>query len=382
MAIIQTLKAKLTLRRRIALLIAFLILLIALIASLTIKDRLGLTLFTRWLTYDNEKGNITFSHGARSENLFLNLDYKLLVCSDTLLQLFSPTGDSLLKEPISFSNPALSSNEKQAVVYDAGGQGLYVVSKEKVAFSLTLPAGQYILSASINKNGWLAVTTKEDGHKGVVTIYNASYDPVVSIRLSSSYLVDALVAPDCKGVYILTPGQSSGIFESKLLYYNLKQAETPSSQISLGDNVVLSMRTANQRCWILSENELFILLPTGELAAKYDYNGKYIKRASLDGTEFATLLLSNSQSGNSGTLVTVDSEGVVLGSLDLQEQVLALSSSGRYVAVLTASCLRVYTKDLTETSVSNYIQGVQNLVLFPDGSLSLITDEFSRLYLP
>jgi hypothetical protein len=381
MSIIQTLTAKLTLRRRIALLIAFLCLVFALIASLTIRDHLGLNLFTRWFTYDNENGTITFSHGARSENLFVNLDYNLLVCSDTMLQLFSPTGDSLLKEPIAFSSPAVSSNDKQAVVYDAGGQNLYVISKEKIAFSLTLPTGQYILSATINDNGWLAVTTKEDGYRSV-TVYNGSFDPVVSIRLSSCYLIDALVTPDCKGIYILTPDQSSGIFESKLLYYDLNEAETPSSQISLGNNVVLSMQTINHRCWALSENAIFILLPSGELAAKYDYNGKYLKRASMDGNDFAALLLSTSQSGNSGTLVTVDSEGVVLGSVELEEQVLALSSSGRYVAVLTASGLHVYTKDLSEISSSNNVQGAQNLALFPDGSLFLISDELSRLYLP
>lgn len=382
MAIMQKLKKKLTLRRRIALLLSFLLLFVMLIASLTIKDRLGLSLFHRWFTYNNEKSSIAFSHGGQSENLFLNIGYQLLVCSDTMLQLYSPTGESLLKEHISLSNPAVSGNGKQAVIYDAGGQNLYVVSKNKIAFSLTLPAGEYILSATINHNGWLAVTSKEAGFKGVVTVYDASYDPVISIKLSSSYLVKALVTPDSKGVYILSPGQSNGIFESKLLYYDLKHEEAPTSQISLGNTVVLSMSTSNNRCWILSENTVFTLLSSAELAAKYDYDGKYLKRASLGGNDFAALLLSNSQSGNSGTLVTVDSQGYVLGSVDMEQQVLAMSASGRYVAVLTASSLRVYTKDLSEISVSDNIQGIQNLVLYPDGSLSLITNELARLYLP
>jgi len=379
---IKAFLGKLSLRQRIIVLLSILALIMALTASLTIKDRLGLSLFTRWFTYDNERSSVTFSHNARSENLFINIDYKLLVCSDTQFQLFSPTGESLLKTMVTFTNPAYSTNGKQAVIYDAGGKNLTVVSKEKAVFSLTLPDGQYILSATINERGWLAVTTKENGFKGVVTVYNDSYDPEMSIKLSSTYLINALVTPDCKGIYALAPGQSAGIFESKLLYYDIKQAEEPKSQISLGDNVVLAMHATNNRCFVLSENALFILLPSGELVAKYDYGGKYLKRASLDGNDFVTLLLSNSPSGSTGTLVTVDTEGYVLGSVDLNEQVLALSSSGRYAAVLTASSLRVYTKDLNEISVSDEMQGVQNLVLFPDGSISLITDELARLYLP
>lgn len=382
MPILKKLREKLTLRQRFLLLLIVLALILFIIAGFTVKDRLGLSLFNRWFTYDNEDSSITFSHGSRSQNLFANLDYTLLSCSDTLLQLFSPTGDTRLKEPVSFANPALSSNGKQAVVYDVGGQELHVISKEKVVFTLSLPSGQYILSATINQNGWLAVTTKEEGYKGVVTVYTNSYKPLVSIRLSSSYLVNALVTPDCKGVYILSPRQSAGIFESRLLYYDLSQGEEPKSQIPLGDNVVLSMKAANNRCWVLSENELFILLSSGELSQKYPFYGKYLKRGTLSGNDFATLLLSDSPSGNAGTLFTIDAEGAVLGSVDLNEQVLAMSAAGRYVAVLTPSSLHIYTKDLTEIDTSKNMQGVQNLVLYPDGSLALISNELVRLYVP
>jgi len=382
MPILKKFREKLSLRQRFMLLLLLLGLIVFIIAGFTVKDRLGLSLFTRWFTYDNEESSITFSHGSRSQNLFANLDYTLLSCSDSLLQLFSPTGETLLKEPVSFASPALSSNGKQAVLFDAGGQSLDVISKEKVVYTLNLPAGQYILSATINQNGWMAVTTKEEGYKGVVTVYNNSYDPVVSIRLSSSYLVDAVVTPDCKGVYILSPGQSAGIFESRLLYFDLDQAEEPKSQIPLGNNVVLSMKSANNRCWVLSENELFILSSGGELLNKFPFDGKYLKRGSLGGNDFAALLLSNSPSGNSGTLYTIDAEGASLGSVDLQEQVLAMSTAGRYIAILTPSSLHIYTKDLTEIHSTEHVQGVQNLVLYSDGSLALISNELVQLYVP
>lgn len=379
----QRLAEKMTLRQRLlALLFAFLLLL-ALVLSVTVKDRLGLTLFQRFLTYDNQKNSITFSHGARSENLFANLNYHLLVCSDSLLQLYSPTGEALFKTAITFTNPALSSNGKQAVVYDAGGQSFYVIEKNKIAHSITLPDEQYILSATINQDGWIAVTTKMSGVKGVVTVYNSSFDTVAVINRSTSYLTDALVTPDNRGLYILSPGQSAGIFESRLLYYDLRQqSQEPKTQISLGNNVVLSMQTGSNRCWVLGENELFVLLSSGELSAKYPYGGKYLKRANLDGNDFATLFLSDSPSGNAGTLVTVDAEGVELNRMDLEEQVLALSSSGRRVAVLTSARLLLLNKDLSETYRADQLQGAQNLVLYPDGSLALITDELVRLHIP
>ena len=354
---------------------------VALIPGLTVRDRLGLNLFTRLFTYDNDSANITFSHGGRSENLFLTLDYKLLVCSDGFLQMFSPKGESLLRQNISLTNPAVSTNGTQAVIYDVGGLNLYVLSRNKLAFSLTQPEDQTILSASVNQSGWLTVTSKEDGYRGTVTVYDATYTPIVSIRLSSSYPTHAMVTPDARGLYILTNGQADGAFESRLLYYDLSSAQEPISQISLGNNVILTSGATGNRCWFLGEQALFVTLSSGELGARYTYDGKYLVRSSLDGNGFATLLLTQSPTANSGTLVTVDTDGTVLGSLELTEPVIALSAAGRYVAVLTSSSLQVYTKNLSEISTSTSIQGIQNITLFPDGSVALISDDFLRIYL-
>lgn len=385
MTILQRFRTKFTLRRRIALLLGTLLLIAGLIFLVTYRDRMGLDLFTRLFAYDNEKGSVTYSHSFRSEDLFVGMDYKLLASSDTQLQLFSGTGSSLLRiEQLSFRSPALFTNGKQAVIYDAGGRTLYVIAKNKIAFTLELPSGQYILSATINQNGWLAVTTKEDGHRGVITIYNESYQRILSRRLSDYYAIGAAVTPDCRGYYILAPGQSNGVFDSRLLFFAIDGSEDtkPKSQISVGDNVVLSLTSSNTRTWVLTDTGLFTLLSSGELAARYDFQGSHLKRASLDGNEFAALLLSPSQSGNTGTLVTVDYDGQVLGTLELEEQVLSLSAAGRYVAVLTSNSLHLYTKELREISSSDSIQGVRNLALFPDSTLALITDELVRLYIP
>lgn len=385
MNIRQRFRAKFNLRQRITLLLGTLLLIAGLIFLLTYRDRMGLDLLTRLFTYDNEKGSVTYSHGFRSEDIFVGMDYRLLAASDTQLQLFSGTGTSLLKiEQLSFRSPTLFTNGKQAVVYDAGGRTLYVIAKNKISFTLELPSGQNILSATINQNGWLAVTTKEDGQRGVVTIYNDSYERILTRRLSNYYPISAVVTPDCRGYYILAPGQSKGVFDSRLLFFAIDGSEEtePKSQISVGDNVVLALSSSNTRTWVLTDTGLFPLLSSGERTTGYPFQGRHLKRASLDGSEFAALLLSPSQSGNTGTLVTVDYDGQELGSLELDEQVLGLSAAGRYVAVLTANSLHIYTKELREISNSDAIQGVRNLALFPDGTLALITDELVRLYIP
>ncbi len=379
----QQLSQKMTLRRRILALGGALLLLVLFIFLSTYRGKLGLTLANRWFTYDNDDNNITFAHTARSEDLFYGVNYKLLICSDSFLQLLSPSGKVLIREQATFANPALSTNGKQAVVYDAGGQNLFILSKNKLAVSLSLDSEQYIKAATINQSGWVAVTVKESGYRGVVHIYNGSQQPLMSIKLSTYYPANAVVTPDNQGIYILTEGQKDGVFESRLLYYTFDDDAEPKTKISLGDQLVLALNSSASRSIVLTENALYILLPSGELFSQYDFRGNYLTRASLEGRNFSAVLLSPSQTGNTGTLITIDQQGEILGSLEINEQVLDLVCSENYVAVLTANRLVLYNKSLSrELSSTENIQGIRSIALYQDGSLSMISDELARLYIP
>ena len=59
--------------------------------------------------------------------------------------------------------PALSTGGGRAVAYDAGGTELYVVDEDGEVLALTAPEDYPFLSARLNRDGWLAVTTGAGG---------------------------------------------------------------------------------------------------------------------------------------------------------------------------------------------------------------------------
>ncbi|MPM82935.1 hypothetical protein SDC9_129997 [bioreactor metagenome] len=61
---------------------------------------------------------------------------------------------------------------------------------------------------------------------------------------------------------------------------------------------------------------------------------------------------------------------------------LSLSAAGRYLAVLTADRLELYTADLTPYASVTGAQGARSAVVQEDGSVFLIGSETARLYLP
>ena len=78
----------------------------------------------------------------------------------------------------------------------------------------------------------------------------------------------------------------------------------------------------------------------------------------------------------------VGSDGSVLGSLSVSEQVLSLSASGRYLAVLTADRLDIYTSDLTLYRTLEGTQGAQKVLMNADGTAMLVSSEYASLYIP
>ena len=74
-------------------------------------------------------------------------------------------------------------------------------------------------------------------------------------------------------------------------------------------------------------------------------------------------LLGKYRAGSQAVLQIIDGEGVVSGSLELNEQVLSLAAAGRYFAVLTGNRLDIYTSDLTLYATLDGTQGARRVLL-------------------
>ena len=268
-----------------------------------------------------------------------------------------------------------------AVVYDAGGTTLRVYADRAQIFSLDAEQGHEILSARMGPGRTLAVVTRETGYKGVVTLYGSDFQPTMAIRISTRYVMDAIPSQDGKTIAVLTVGQSNNTFESTLALYD-RAGDEAFAQCSLGNNAILDLSCSGGVFWALGETGLSIVSTDGAANLTCDYGGAYLKDYSLGGDGYAALLLGKYRAGSSTTLTTVDTKGETIATLDLEDQILDLATSGRYVAVLTASTLTIYTKDLQVYETIDNTMGARNVVLRSDGTAYLASGETAQLCIP
>ena len=372
--------------RLIALLVTAALLLGAL-ALVVYRDELNLDALARWFEYRNletsESGEAApFSHAGGRQASFAYLENGVLMASDTGARYYSPSGELYAEEVRSLEHPVLTHSDSCGVVYDAGGQDLFLFRGVEEAFRLTLEGDGDLLSARVNDAGWLAVTAQESGYKGAVTVYDSTYErKIIQINLSSTFVVDAAVSPDCKTVAIVTMGQENGAFQSQIRFYPVDQKE-PSATVSLGNTVALDLDYEDGLLWVLGEEQVFTIQEDGTVAGVYGLGRSYLKGCSFGGDGFALLLLGRYRAGPASQAVILGPDGEALAAQTLTSNVLDFDAAGRYAALLTGETLTICLSDFTGYGMLDHTQNARSVSLTDSGAALLANSQQAWLYLP
>lgn len=353
-------------------------------------DQWNLDTLKRRITYRSLERSDTgqaesFTIDGTSSDLYCALGDDLLVCTSQGVRLYSTGGVCYVEDTILLSDPAVEVCGDIAAIYSVGGNAVYLYSGREQSGSLTGLDGA-ILSVRLNSKGWLAVTTQDSGYKAVTTIYNSDLTQLVSVRLSTSFVLDAVVTEDCKALAVVTIGQQDTTFESTLSLYTLSDSLeagvyydlSPTSSLSLGNNVILDLFSGSP-VWLVGDSALSIW--EAEQATPWSYQELHLRNYAV-GSQFIAILVSKYQSGSQTQLYIVDSSGETSDALSLDEQVLSLSAAGRYVAVLTAGRLNIYTRELNLYACLEGTDSARQVVMRSDGSAFLIRSDSAQLYIP
>jgi len=335
----------------------------------------------------NENGQVeSFPYVGGADSVFALVDNDLLVASTSGVRLYSSSGGTYIDQSQTIENPAVSVSGGRALVYDAGGMELHVYEDHNEIFSYTAQTPYAILSASLSAQGWLTIVTQAGGLKGAVSVYDANFQPALDVNLSSRFITNAILSPDSKTLALATSGQTGGLYDSQISFYALSRADgddEPDAVCSLGSTTVLALRWTQEALRVLEDSQLAFVSAEGTLDAVYSYDRRYLKGFALNEDGSSALLLGKYRAGSSAELVSVDAQGGELAVRPLAQQVLSLSAAGRYVSILTAGELTIYTgQDLEVYHTTNAIQSARRVLQRDDGSVTLISGETARLYLP
>ena len=348
------------------------------------RDGTGFDALRRYLNYGSvEKagGESVYDYDASASNRFAALGDRLVVLSDTRLRVLNASGGEVWSTAVNMSAPALHSGGGKAVAYDVGGTVLYVVDQNGEVLTLTTSEEEPFISATLNGDGWLAVTAKLKGYKGCVRVYNSDMEEVFLFRSSRRFVSDAWVAGKGSALAAVTLGQESGTFVSNVVLYHLTEEE-PYGNYDVTDGLAAATGWVDGKLAVVSDTSLIFADTKGTVEATCSYSGDHLREYDLNGDGFAAVLLNRYQTGSVGRLVTVAADGTELGSLDVSEEIQDISACGKYLAVLYLDRLVIYNPMLEAYASLKGTEAVRGVLMRSDGSALLLFSESAKLFLP
>lgn len=357
---------------------------LAIVLVAAYRDGTGFDVLRRYLNYgitNQEETDGGYHYDAAAKNRFAALGDTLVVLSDTSLRVLDGNGTELWSETVQMDAPALVTGGGRAVAYGVGGKVLYVLDEKGLVGKLEADEDEPYIAATLNAEGWLAVTAEKKNYKGCVSVYNASLEKVFDFNSSRRFVTDAYVTDDCKRLAAVTLGQEGGTFISNVVLYDLKETE-PMADYSITDGLVMSIGQVDGKLVTVADSKLTFADPDGEIAGEYPYSREYLREFDCQGDGYAVLLLNRYQSGSVGRLVTVGTDGAEMASLDVNREILSVSAAGRYIAVLYTDSLVVYNPDLQAYATLEGTDAAKEALVRQNGSALLIGSESARLYLP
>ena len=371
-------------RRPLLVLLAVAAVLAGIVTAAVLLDRSGFDGLRRSIIYakavKDENGCAQlYRYNSDQSGHFASLDGSLVSVSMHQLTVLDEKNRTLYDESVKFQTPSLQSRGGRAVAYDVGGTEVYVLSDKGLVYKLDC-AGE-VLNASLNQKGWLTVVCGESGCKAAVRVYDAEGEAVFAFRSSDRFVMTAALSADSRTLAAVTMGQENGVFASYVVFYRVN-SDKEAGRCTLRGSVVYDLTAAGSGFCAVTEEQLCFIDGSGVMTAAYDYGGDYLRRVSISGDGYAALLLGRYRTGTQHRVVTVNSEGQELASLELDAEVSSLSAAGRYVAVLCSDHLTIYDKQLLPVAELEEVSQAREVLMRSDGSAVLAGSTAASLYLP
>lgn len=322
---------------------------------------------------------ITFD--AHSANQYADLDGELAIGAVSGLRVYSISGEQTVSVNASLSTPQVLTAQKHVLAYDAGGYSL-VQAHRRNGEVLNLTTSEPIVDADLAPDGSVCYTDCESGSKTVTYVYNKDQQMIYRWLSTSQFLPLCTINSGASTLACIAMGQSGGIYESSLVILRTNEEQIDTT-VSLGNELIYDLEFVNDATLCaVGESSLHFLSSSGTRLGKYDYTDAYLKDFSLEGDGFLTLTLNMYKAGNRYSVVTVGYDGAELGTLSSDVQILDVSASGGYVAVLSAQKLMICDKNMQLVSEQENAVSATNVVMRDDGSALLIASGYAELMTP
>lgn len=296
-------------------------------------------------------------------------DGVVIAQADTL-SMVTPSLGTVWEIPMVSTSPVVKTSGAYVLAYDMDTNGATVV---KDGNPTEISTDDAVIIGTINKNGYVALVTKEKGYKAQIIVYDPSGTVIYKWHSADSYVIDVALSPANNCLAAATLDLSKDMASGGLMMFQFSQEKPFAGQVLEG-NLLLKVQFADKNT----------LLAIGDTAAagfdvlggklwNVEYSGKQL--ATYDISDNGNLVLAFHQQDSvlSGSEVKIyGSNGKEKGTYQTTEQITGVDAMENDILLTQARKLTLISARGGELKSLEINRDIKNAVLFQDRKHALV----------
>ncbi len=228
------------------------------------------------------------------------------------------------------ASPQLSVNGKYFMLADINGKTVRTYKKEKQICQIDME--NEILSAKMNKNGYVAIASDELGYKGMVVLFNS--DGKEKFRWHSGFgYIGGIDVSDSGKLAVAQLTTDSDKLYSRIIIINPNSKSEPECIAEIDGLVMNLMYRDNGTLLAVSNKGVYAYSRSGKQKFVIDFQGRKPLECNIDNEN--NMLFTFDSGLNSTILESYSSKGGLRGSYDAGNDVFAVDVNGECITAAT-----------------------------------------------
>lgn len=263
----------------------------------------------------------------------------LVLVDDHTVKILNSTAKEISNIQHTFDHPVMNCNSGRILLFDIGGKKFRLQSKTRILYEKDTE--HMILTGAVGKDGSVAVATRTDGAESMLTVYNSRHEETFVWKCAKEHIVSCDISDNGKRFAVAVLGADNGSVYSKVYIFEKKNTE-PAASFEYNDSAVASVQFLSNETLMIMGNNLCEIVNGSEVKEKIDVSVNTPSRLFISDNNTAVLVLSKYSSTTQKTVTVYNKSGKEMFSTEVTGIVKAVSTDGKYTAVLTDSQVCIF----------------------------------------
>lgn len=301
--------------------------------------------------------NLTDNSDVADSELFLSINSDTVkdvlpfsdgvaVLTSSSVKYLDASGNEIVTNLHSFSNPRAEINSKTLLLYDSGGYNLRIENNSSEYSSFTFDS--VITSAAVGKKGNYAYSLNSDaGYQSHLYVYSLRGAKLFEWGSAGDYIVDIALSDNGKYVAVAVLGIDSAEYYSKIILFKFNSSE-PVYTVNLYDTTVYQIDfVSSKKLSVFSDSGVYLTDSKGECTCVQAYSSTEIAHSSLFYNGLSCTLISLYGNEKSPKLTVFNKNCVEKYECSYTEEINDVYCSKNYVALVFDSKIQVLNGENT-----------------------------------